>query len=211
MDLESLLALVALIGVMLTVAGLNATTLAVAGSIGRSAEVGIRKALGASKAQIALQLLVEGVLLAFFALIAGLFLVPLGLPAFNALYGIDHWAGLALGDLGLPIIVGGGVLLALLLGVAAGAYPALIAAHMPPAAVAREVGPGRKNRLTNALLTLQYGMAVFLIFCTIAIHQQLAYIQSHDLGYAVDQVVVVKLRGADPTRLGKRFKEAALS
>ena len=196
---------------MLTVAGLNATTLAVAGSIGRSAEVGIRKALGASKAQIALQLLVEGVLLAFFALIAGLFLVPLGLPAFNALYGIDHWAGLALGDLGLPIIVGGGVLLALLLGVAAGAYPALIAAHMPPAAVAREVGPGRKNRLTNALLTLQYGMAVFLIFCTIAIHQQLAYIQSHDLGYAVDQVVVVKLRGADPTRLGKRFKEAALS
>ena len=210
-DLESLLALVALIGVMLTVAGLNATTLAVAGSIGRSSEVSIRKALGASKAQIALQLLVEGVLLAFFALIAGLFLVPLGLPAFNALYGIDHWAGLALGDLGLPIIVGGGVLLALLLGVAAGAYPALIAARMQPAAVAREVGPGRKNRLTNALLTLQYGMAVFLIFCTIAIHQQLAYIQSHDLGYAVDQVVVVKLRGADPTRLGKRFKEAALS
>ena len=210
-DLESILALVALIGVILTVACLNVTTLALASSIGRSAEVGIRKALGASKPQIALQFLGERVLLAFFALIAGLFLVPLGLPAFNAHYGIDHWSGLSLGDLGLPIIVGGGGLLALLVGIAAGSYPALIVARMQPASVVGKVGPRRKNRMTSVLLTLQYGMAVFLIFCTIAIRQQLAYIQSHDLGYAVDQVVVVKLRGADPTRLGKRFKEAALS
>ena len=210
-DLESILALVALIGVILTVACLNVTTLALAGSIGRSAEVGIRKALGAGKAQIALQLMGEGVLLAFFALIAGLLLVPFGLPTFNALYGIDHWSGLSLSDLGLPIIGGGGGLLALLIGMAAGSYPALIAARMQPASVTRKVGPRRKNRMTSVLLTLQYGMAVFLIFCTIAIHQQLAYIQSHDLGYAVDQVVVVKLRGADPTRLGKRFKAAALS
>ena len=210
-DLESILALVALIGVILTVACLNVTTLALASSIGRSAEVGIRKALGASKPQIALQFLGEQVLLAFFALIAGLFLVPLGLPAFNAHYGIDHWSGLSLGDLGLPIIVGGGGLLALLVGIAAGSYPALIVARMQPASVVGKVGPRRKNRMTSVLLTLQYGMAVFLIFCTIAIRQQLAYIQSRDLGYAVDQVVVVKLRGADPTRLGKRFKEAALS
>ena len=210
-DLESILALVALIGVILTVACLNVTTLALASSIGRSAEVGIRKALGASKPQIALQFLGERVLLAFFALIAGLFLVPLGLPAFNAHYGIDHWSGLSLGDLGLPIIVGGGGLLALLVGIAAGSYPALIVARMQPASVVGKVGPRRKNRMTSVLLTLQYGMAVFLIFCTIAIRQQLAYVQSHDLGYAVDQVVVVKLRGADPTRLGKRFKEAALS
>lgn len=210
-DLESILALVALIGVILTVACLNVTTLALASSIGRSAEVGIRKALGASKPQIALQFLGERVLLAFFALIAGLFLVPLGLPAFNAHYGIDHWSGLSLGDLGLPIIVGGGGLLALLVGIAAGSYPALIVARMQPASVVGKVGPRRKNRMTSVLLTLQYGMAVFLIFCTIAIRQQLAYIQSRDLGYAVDQVVVVKLRGADPTRLGKRFKEAALS
>ena len=209
--LESILALVALIGVILTVACLNVTTLALASSIGRSAEVGIRKALGASKPQIALQFLGERVLLAFFALIAGLFLVPLGLPAFNAHYGIDHWSGLSLGDLGLPIIVGGGGLLALLVGIAAGSYPALIVARMQPASVVGKVGPRRKNRMTSVLLTLQYGMAVFLIFCTIAIRQQLAYIQSRDLGYAVDQVVVVKLRGADPTRLGKRFKEAALS
>ena len=210
-DLESILALVALIGVILTVACLNVTTLALASSIGRSAEVGIRKALGASKPQIALQFLGERVLLAFFALIAGLFLVPLGLPAFNAHYGIDHWSGLSLGDLGLPIIVGGGGLLALLVGIAAGSYPALIVARMQPASVVGKVGPRRKNRMTSVLLTLQYGMAVFLIFCTIAIRQQLAYVQSRDLGYAVDQVVVVKLRGADPTRLGKRFKEAALS
>ena len=210
-DPESILALVALIGVILTVACLNVTTLALASSIGRSAEVGIRKALGASKPQIALQFLGERVLLAFFALIAGLFLVPLGLPAFNAHYGIDHWSGLSLGDLGLPIIVGGGGLLALLVGIAAGSYPALIVARMQPASVVGKVGPRRKNRMTSVLLTLQYGMAVFLIFCTIAIRQQLAYIQSRDLGYAVDQVVVVKLRGADPTRLGKRFKEAALS
>ena len=70
-SMESILALVALIGVILTVACINFTTLAVAGSIGRSAEVGVRKALGANKAQIALQFLGEGVLLAFFSLIAG--------------------------------------------------------------------------------------------------------------------------------------------
>ena len=90
-SIESILALVALIGVILTVACINFTTLAVAGSIGRSAEVGVRKALGANKAQIALQFLGEGVLLAFFSLIAGLVLVQLGLPVFNAHYGLDHW------------------------------------------------------------------------------------------------------------------------
>ena len=210
-DIESILALVALIGVILIVACINFTTLAVAGSIGRSAEVGVRKALGARKAQIALQFLGEGVLLAFFSLIAGLVLVQLGLPAFNAHYGLDHWDGLSLGDLGLPIIVGGGVLLVVLIGIAAGSYPALIAARMQPASVGRGVAPWRRRRATSTLLTLQYGMAVLLIFCTIAIRQQLAYIQSRDLGYAAEQVVVVKLRGADPTRLGERFKEATLS
>ena len=115
-SMESILALVALIGVILTVACLNFTTLAVAGSMGRSAEVGVRKALGANKAQIALQFLGEGVLLALFSLIAGLILVQLGLPVFNALYGLDHWVGLSLGDLGLPILVGGGVLLVVLIG-----------------------------------------------------------------------------------------------
>ena len=210
-SIEGILALVALIGVILIVACINFTTLAVASSIGRSAEVGVRKALGANKAQIALQFLGEGVLLALFSLIAGLVLVQLGLPAFNAHYGFDHWAGLSLGDLGLPIIVGGGVLLAVLIGIAAGSYPALIAARMQPSSVVREVSPWRRRRATSALLTLQYGMAVLLIFCTIAIHQQLAYIQSRDLGHAAEQVVVVKLRGADPTRLGERFKEATLS
>ena len=210
-SIESILALVALIGVILTVACINFTTLAVAGSIGRSAEVGVRKALGANKAQIALQFLGEGVLLAFFSLIAGLVLVQLGLPVFNALYGLDHWVGLSLGDLGLPILVGGGVLLVVLVGIAAGSYPALIVARMQPASVVRGVSLGRKSRVTSALLTLQYGMAILLIFCTIAIRQQLDFAQSRDLGYAAEQVVVVKLRGADPTRLGERFKEAALS
>ncbi|MDE2810832.1 MAG: ABC transporter permease [Gemmatimonadota bacterium] len=208
---KPILALVALIGVILIVACINFTTLAVAGSISRSAEVGVRKALGANKAQIALQFLGEGVLLAFFSLIAGLVLVQLGLPVFNAHYGLDHWAGLSLGDLGLPILVGGGVLLVVLIGIAAGSYPALIVARMQPASVVREVSPWRRRRATSALLTLQYGMAVLLIFCTIAIRQQLAYIQSRDLGHAAEQVVVVKLRGADPTQLGERFKEATLS
>ena len=211
LPIESLLALVALIGVILTVACLNFTTLAIAGSIGRSAEVGVRKALGANKAQIALQFVGEGVLLALFSLIAGLVLVQLGLPAFNAYYGLDAWSGLALHDLGTWILVGGGALLAVLIGIAAGSYPSLIAARMQPSSVVREAGPWRKSRVTSALLTLQYGMAVLLIFCTIAIHQQLAYIQSRDLGHAAEQVVVVKLRGADPTRLGERFKEATLS
>ena len=211
LPIESLLALVALIGVILTVACLNFTTLAMAGSIGRSAEVGVRKTLGANKTQIALQFLGEGVLLALFSLIAGLVLVQLGLPAFNAYYGLDAWSGLALHDLGTWILVGGGALLAVLIGIAAGSYPSLIAARMQPSSVARGVGPWRKSRVTSALLTLQYGMAVLLIFCTIAIRQQLAYIQSRDLGHAAEQVVVVKLRGADPTRLGERFKEATLS
>lgn len=208
---EPIFALVALIGVILIVACINFTTLAVANSIGRSAEVGIRKALGANKAQVVLQFLGEGVLLALFSLIAGLIFVQLGLPAFNAHYGLDAWSGLSLGDLGLPIIVGGGVLLVVLIGIAAGSYPALIAARMQPASVGRGAVPWRRRRVTSALLTLQYGMAILLVFCTIAIRQQLAYIQVRDLGYAAEQVVVVKLRGADPTRLGERFKETILS
>ena len=211
LPIEGILSLIALIGVILTVACINFTTLAIAGSIGRSMEVGVRKALGANKAQIALQFLGEGVLLAFFSLVVGLVLAQLGLPAFNAYFGLDDWSGLALHDLDTSIIIGGGILSTVLIGIAAGTYPALIAARMQPSSVVREAGPWTKSKVTSALLTLQYGMAVLLIFCTIAIHQQLAYIQSRDLGHAAEQVVIVKLRGADPTRVGERFKEATLS
>ena len=116
LPIEGILALVALIGVILTVACLNFTTLALAGSIGRSMEVGVRKALGANKAHIALQFLGEGVLLAFFSLVVGLVLAQLGLPAFNACFGLDDWSGLALHDLDTSIIIGGGILSTVLIG-----------------------------------------------------------------------------------------------
>jgi putative ABC transport system permease protein len=133
----------ALAALILLIAGINFTNLATARSLDRVREIGVRKTLGARRDQLAAQFLVEAVLVSTAATAFGAALAAVGRPVFTQLVGIDIvlptlWDGVTLGALAV---------LALVVGVASGAYPAAVLSWRCCATASRSGGrPGRCAR-----------------------------------------------------------------
>ncbi len=188
---------------VLFIACINFMTLSIGGSANRAMEVGMRKVMGAKRFQLIKQFWGETLLLALLALALGISLAELCLPVFNDMAGkelnIDY-----LGNAGFLLVL---VFLLGITGIIAGSYPALILSGFSPTRVFRGgAGSRGKNRLTRALVVLQYTLSIILLIGTILISQQLQYMRSKDLGYTKDQILVVNLSGDDTQSLSDRFK-----
>ena len=110
--------------VALLVGGIGIANVMVIAVIERRSEIGLRRALGATKAHIRRQFLTEAILLAGAGGVGG---VGLG-AAVTAIYAsTKHWKVVV-----PPIAIGGGVVAALAIGAIAGLYPAARAARLPP-------------------------------------------------------------------------------
>lgn len=167
---------------LVVLAGFNFINMSIAQSARRAKEVGVRKALGASKGQIVTQFLTESVLTTAIAALLACVLVELSLAAFNQLVErqlVLHYfseAGLAL------------LLLVLLVGLSAGAYPAFFMAAFS----AKRVLSGDLQRGTTAvlvrktLLVFQSALSVGLMIGAVLLQQQLQYLQELPVGYQRD-------------------------
>jgi putative ABC transport system permease protein len=97
----------------------------------RRSEIGLRRALGATQAQIRTQFLDESVLL---AMIGGLVGVLAGAAATAVYSTAKHWAVV------IPVEAWfGGIASAILIGVLAGLLPAIRASRLPPTVALRTV------------------------------------------------------------------------
>ncbi|HVU96619.1 MAG TPA: ABC transporter permease [Puia sp.] len=174
---------------MLLIACINFMNLSTAGATKRAKEVGIRKVLGSLRGQLVGQFLVESLLLTAVAMIIGLALVGLSLPAFSRLAGHD----LSLGWTALPWLLPVLVLFTLLTGLLAGAYPAFFLSAFRPVAVLKglfKAGKGSAG-LRSSLVVFQFFISISLMIGTAVVYRQLSYIQHKKLGYDRDQVVIV--------------------
>ena len=117
-----------LIGIfMVVVACINFMNLSTARSARRMREVGMRKVVGAKRAQLVYQFLGESVLLSFLSLVFALGFTELTLPMLNGYLNIN----LSLQPAFLPTLFG----LAVGVGLLAGSYPAIFLSSFRPAAV----------------------------------------------------------------------------
>jgi putative ABC transport system permease protein len=174
--------------IILVLACVNYANLMTARAARRAREVGVRRAVGGTRAHLAGQFLLEAVLVAGGAYALALGMAGAALPAFNQLFGTD----LALdgGALGLVGLLGGGAALS---GLAAGAYPALYLSAVRPAEVLRgstAEGPSGAG-LRKGLVVFQFAVAVALLIATGIVLQQLRYAQEKDLGFSGEQVAVL--------------------
>jgi len=178
---------------ILIIACANYTNLATAQSAGRSAEIGMRKVMGASKSQVFRQFIGESCFITFLAAVLAFGLSVLLLPYFNSISGKQFTADTMLQA--TPIIAL--ITLSLVVSFFAGLYPALILSGTGILSVLKKgfSFTGGRNLLRKTLIVVQFSISVFLIIYTVIIMQQMHYTQTKNLGYDKDHVVVLPIGG----------------
>jgi putative ABC transport system permease protein len=167
---------------------LNYAHLAVARSLVRAREVGIRKALGASRKQVAQQHLVETALSAGTALVAALAAVAVAAPLVERAIGVDlRWALFA-DARPLAILVA----VATIVTLCVAAYPALVLASTAPDPALREraVAGGRRS-VARWLVAGQFFVASFLVMVMAVTYLQNRALQHRVAGTGSDALLVV--------------------
>ncbi len=185
-------ALIALL--ILIIACANYTNLATAQSSGRTGEIGMRKVMGASKRQVFMQFMGESFLVTFIAAILAFALSILLIPYFNNITGRQFTAHILLQP--APIIAL--IVCAVIVSFFAGLYPALILSGTQIMSVLKKgfTFTGGTNLLRKVLVVAQFGISVFLIIYTIIVLQQIHYMQTKNLGYDKDHIVVLPIGGS---------------
>src|SRR4051812_1205549 len=178
---------------ILIIACANYTNLATAQSSGRSGEIGMRKVMGASKRQVFLQFMSESSLVTFIAAILALVLSVLLIPYFNSITGKQFTANVLL----QPALLVSLFIFTLVVSFFAGLYPALILSGTQIMNVLKKGFnfTGGNNMLRKTLIVAQFGISVFLIIYTIIILQQMHFMQTKNLGYDKEHIVVLPIGG----------------
>ena len=178
---------------ILIIACANYTNLATAQSAGRSGEIGMRKVMGASKRQVFMQFMGESFLITCIATLLAFLLSVFLIPYFNNITGKQFTAAVLVQPLSVTALI----LCAVLVSFFAGLYPALVLSGTQIMGVLKKGFnfTGGNNLLRKALIVAQFGISVFLIIYTIIILQQMHYMQTKNLGYDKDHIVVLPIGG----------------
>jgi putative ABC transport system permease protein len=178
---------------ILIIACANYTNLSTAQSAGRSGEIGMRKVMGASKRQVFFQFIGESAFLTFIAAFLALLMAVLLVPYFNTITGKQFSSYMLL----QPSVLIALIVFSLLVSFFAGLYPALILSSTHIIGVLKKGFPftGGKHVLRKGLIIAQFAISVFLISYTIIIIQQIHYMQTKNIGYDKDHVVVLPIGG----------------
>jgi putative ABC transport system permease protein len=174
---------------ILLIACINFVNLTTARSAERAKEVGIRKVIGAGRLQLTRQFLGESILISFIAFVFATGLCAWILPFFNQLAGKTISTG---------IFTNGGYILTLLtiaviIGLLAGIYPALVlSAFQPIASLKGRFSSSRRGLfLRRSLVVFQFTISITLIIGTVVVYSQLNYMRNQDLGFSKDQILVI--------------------
>jgi ABC-type antimicrobial peptide transport system permease subunit len=184
---------------ILIIACINFINLATARSNTRAKEIGMRKVMGAEKANIIRQYVGESIIFSAIAFLVAIFLVILFLPTFNNLANKELTLNILGNSTSLFILVG----IILFTGFLSGIYPAFLLSSFKPANVLKggifQSGSGG-YLLRKILVVFQFTATIVLIIGTIVMYKQINYIRNKDIGLNRDHVVVInmnrELRGA---------------
>lgn len=173
---------------ILAIAWVNYINLSTARAMERAREVGIKKTVGAHKAQLIRQFIFEAFLVNLFSVVLAVVIATLLLPVLGQIVGkefifdfmdVRFWAVL----FGLFIV---GTLIS-------GGYPAFVLSSFN----AIEVLKGRSERITGrfslrkVLVVFQFASSLVLIAGTFAVYRQITFMQNQDKGLRMKQMLVV--------------------
>jgi putative ABC transport system permease protein len=176
---------------MLLIACFTYINLSTARAMERAKEVGIRKVAGALRTQIFWQFISESFIVTISALVLSVSIALLVLPAFNRL----AERNLNIGSLFSPFFIAFSIVILSCISLLAGSYPALIFTRFQPIRVLKGAfkNTGSGLWLRKSLIVFQFAISVFLIVATFIIQNQLHYIQTKDIGFNREHVLVLPM------------------
>ncbi len=177
---------------VLAIACINFMNLATAKSARRMKEVGLRKVMGAVKAQLIFQFITESVMTTIIALILAMGLTWLIVPYLHGAYNIDLRPGFI--DLWGHFVWAFGI--ALVTGVIAGSYPAFYLSSFQAANSLKGIDlRGKSSFFRKTLVIIQLTVSIILIVGTIVVLDQMNFIRNKDLGFNKEQMLVLDFGG----------------
>ncbi len=184
-----LMALVAGFGILL-IAGINFVNLLTARSNRRAREVSMRKLAGANRRVLMVQFLIESMAYVLIASLLAIALAEWILPYANALLDstatFEYWRE--------PALLGWVAGAAVLLGMLAGAWPALaLSAFRPLSLLKGGLGQSPKAAvLRQALVTLQFALLIGLMIAAGVVYRQRQFATGDALRVDTDQMLLVR-------------------
>ena len=175
---------------ILVIASINFMNLSTVRSATRAREIGIRKAAGSDRSLLIRQFLTESVILSLLSLAFALILVELLLPWFNHTMDLN----LRMESVQYRYLLPAVLLLALLVGILSGIYPAIFLSGFTPVDGIRGgfIGNKRAGIFRNVMVIVQFTISVVIIVGTLIVSNQLRFMLNKDLGYDKEQIVVLK-------------------
>jgi len=177
---------------ILVIACVNFMNLSTATATKRAKEVGLRKAIGASRAQLIVQFIMESVLIAILAMAVAITLAHMLLPIFN--YIVQKQIEIPFTNLNF---LGVTILISIVTGIIAGCYPALFLSAYSPAKTLKGTGStaGGSGIMRKALVIFQFSLSIIFIIYTLIVYSQINFIKDKDLGIKKDNIIYHELHG----------------
>ena len=194
------------------IAWVNYINLSTGRSLERAKEVGVRKAIGATRGKLIMQFFAESILLNLVSLILALLIAYLAAPWFSSLTGgitPKHFYLKTSYVTLLSIIFIAGLFLS-------SAYPAFILSGFKPVTALKGIFKNSAGGLAirKILIVVQFAISAVLIAGTIIVYQQVNYMRSQPLGINIKQILILEGAGSVSDSIYQTtfqpFKEAVL-
>ena len=185
---QTLMILFAISIVIIVIAGINFTNFSIALAPKRIKAINTQRIFGAGKLSMMTSIVLEAVFLSLLSCIIAVLLYKwfLGSPLVTFVDTIT---------VSRPLIIGGVALMALLVGLLAGLYPARYMTSFAPALAIKGsfgITPGGK-KLRNITTSVQFVASFVLIIAASFMYLQNRFMQKSPLGYNKDEIVTVNI------------------
>jgi predicted permease len=204
---RSLQILLAVCGLVLLIACANVANLLLARAVAERSQIAVRLAIGASRARIVTEALVESVVLAIGGAVAGLF-VAMGAARLLLSLAFSGATMLPITTAPSRLVLAFAAGLALLTGVLFGAAPAWFATRTDPIDAMRGVGRAAGDRASltrTTLLIVQATLSVVLVAGSTMLGRSLGNLEGQDFGFTRDGRVLVYIGRPSASFTGERL------
>jgi len=174
---------------ILLISCINFINLYTSSALSRSKEIGVKKVVGSTKAQLLAQFLGEALLVVIISIIIALATTTVFMPLINNQFDLQLSVPFANPSLYL-LLVG----LVVVIGLLSGGYPAYVMSKFGIiSSLKKATTTGQGRRPLDFMIAFQFFVSILLIVGTLVVNKQIDFLQNTNMGFEKENLVVIPL------------------